>query len=693
MVTIDEAELLSPEQAEKAWWDAWYTADYSWEGLARKPWWGFYVTESDHLAVVGTNLPYRSICGGVDENYSPNFKRDATIQDYWRLDLTSSQILAESQCFPLLVNGPDGVFYHKVHFPIMGRNYEPTEKLNWKSPEFDDLIIPKLIDLVTQHFCGDQSNSPLNIPDYRAQFQGAVLVSFLTEEPPNEVKINFAQTYFGTPCHFCKNLTESGGYFDQAFFGYDVDFSQSEFRSRSNFNKSIFLRRAIFRGSQFYFGANFAGSLFFGEALFQKVTFGNPNLGPNKVDLFNSKMVIFDRCVFYSKADFGDLVSDVFISFENCHYLSLVKFKLAKFRAKCSFNKSVFYGFVTFNRSPNADITFKGCVFKTDAFFSEAEFNGGVSFESAVFRSEANFNNCRFQTQMDFSHVKFDSVVLFLNAKCFTKINFKNANIAGYADFTDMNWPELDLCWRDAFALATFKSPAIFSGIGSGTRSGSGCGKFAAFSGAKFERGVVIDPGTEASNKRNFDDELRVVLSYPRHTREPLLFSLESGSRVLKQAMTYASDPVREQEFYRFELRARRAQARTEGSEKFTSFVFELVSDYASSIFKPVWWAIGLVPVFGLLYVAVAVSTSTILAGWPIDWKLVGGAMSFSASRLVPFGAFEAVSKDWTGTLAEHRFSGWVLLTLRTLATIQSILSLGLTFLFGLALRRKFQMS
>ena len=66
--------------------------------------------------------------------------------------------------------------------------------------------------------------------------------------------------------------------------------------------------------------------------------------------------------------------------------------------------------------------------------------------------------------------------------------------------------------------------------------------------------------------------------------------------------------------------------------------------------------------------------------------------MTFSASRVFPFGAYESVSGDWINAFSERSY-GLSTFGLRLLATLESLLAIALAFLFGLAVRRRFQIS
>jgi hypothetical protein len=140
------------------------------------------------------------------------------------------------------------------------------------------------------------------------------------------------------------------------------------------------------------------------------------------------------------------------------------------------------------------------------------------------------------------------------------------------------------------------------------------------------------------------------------------------------------------QQFYRFELLARRAQRDTPAWEKLFSLLYGAASNYGASMARPFGALFVLVGLFALYYHLRAYGLSL---SWPPDWAQTVASLEFSASRVFPFGAFEDVSKNWIGMFT----SGLFRLEMRILGSVQSALALALVFLFGLAVRRRFQIS
>ena len=565
MATNDEAELLSPEQAEKAWWDAWYTADYSWEGLAKKPWAGFSVTESGHVVVNdgplmfnGDNVPWSGEGGS-------QIKRPATVQDYWRLDPGSSAIRPDDQVQMELRKAETGRTYHVAHYPYKDAELRFTDKADWDVKEFERLMIRRLSDQSSFQFA--QYNPPVLEPpemvDYRAQFQGVVLIG-KEYELFVQAKILFKQSCFCEAVKFGSQYFSDGAYFTNSIFCKSVDFSHIQINHAALFNFCIFIEGVNFARSHVSGICNFEGSTFLGKSIFNQFQFVASTSFQNAKFLSSSNDptsgVDFINSTFSADANFSGVLSQRAVAFLGC-----------RFNSGANFAGAIFYDLVQFT----------GATFRSTLNFYKATFRF-VSFQGCDFPDSAGFEQAIFLDDVVFANTSFAKTAYFKGATFKANINFKDAVFSDVAHFDDIIWPSTPALWTNAFDRALFKSHAVFTG--------ALCQSFAAFNGAKLERGIRFDPGDEVSNKQTLKKEMPPETS---KSRDALLLSLEGGCRVLKQAMAYASDPLREQEFYRFELKARRAQTRSLKSEKFVSRTYELVSDYGSSIFRPIWLALG----------------------------------------------------------------------------------------------------
>src|SRR5262249_28755675 len=127
------------------------------------------------------------------------------------------------------------------------------------------------------------------------------------------------------------------------------------------------------------------------------------------------------------------------------------------------------------------------------------------------------------------------------------------------------------------------------------------------------------------------------------------LAELEGGCRAIKTAMGKQRDEALEQRYYRFQLIARRAQRATPFTEKLFSYLYAWTSKYGASIGRPFVSVLMLVAAMTLVYWGLDIGylpAAERVVGSKLGGALDGDlarAVSFSASRVFPFGAFEDV--------------------------------------------------
>ena len=145
-----------------------------------------------------------------------------------------------------------------------------------------------------------------------------------------------------------------------------------------------------------------------------------------------------------------------------------------------------------------------------------------------------------------------------------------------------------------------------------------------------------------------------------------------------------------ESRFFKMELRARRRRRDTEvpGWERFASMAYGLTADYGDSIARPVLFFVGVAVAFAFAYWGLA----ALETGKAVEAGELGDALRYSLSRMTPFGAMQdqqawAWLDGWQNQGSLFSWAGLIRLT----ATVQSALALVLTFLFALAVRRRFQ--
>jgi len=424
------------------------------------------------------------------------------------------------------------------------------------------------------------------------------------------------------------------------------------------------------------------------------------------------------------------------------------EFAGASFFHEARFHRAVFEGDVRFTSALFCDLSdFEGAMFLGEASFFRAHFAGDVSFRSGQFAETVWFTATRFRN-VEFRARDFLGIAYFDGALFGGQFDFVCANFAKLASFEQITWPTSPRDWHAAFDHAMFRSPVSFRR--------SGFKALASFAGAGFERGLQIDNLDEDAADQVFRGELAAIeaavvedakdsfeiidrrsslhdtdisaANFFAHTegqarwidlsvlrkgaptallkprteaeyteersafRELRLRELEAGCRTLKQAMALASDTAREQALYRFELIARRSQTRTSAPEKALSILYGVVSNYGSSMVRPiVTWAVSVV-VFALVF---WLWGSWLAPDQCVTTEGLAQALNFSWTNAArPLSALSdqpGESRTIVGVIFRHDV--WMDFAARALSTLESLLSVMLVFLFALAVRRRFQMN
>ena len=319
-LTQEEKDKIRDAGVAK-WWEDWFEADYSWEGLKEFPWQGWKVVQNKtaynkYIRVHGLpkGCPNKA-CQVVPADYDGlpegTKTRDATLQDYWRGQ--------EGK-----LEGQDGDKQYTIaHLPAKypddteSWKAEPKHK-NWKA--LSALIKARLESGSKTDVKYFYNLETVTGTDARANFRGCVLpalprqtgqtksgskntaagIEHADAERTLHLTLqqaailhpqNFARTIFGSPTNFqnaqfsggdadFREAQFSGGYanFKKAqFSGGNTSFSEAKFsRGNANFSEAQFSGgNANFWGAQFsggdayFWGAQFSG----GDANFRGAQF------------------------------------------------------------------------------------------------------------------------------------------------------------------------------------------------------------------------------------------------------------------------------------------------------------------------------------------------------------------------------------------------------------------------------------
>lgn len=651
------SRLHSTDEAE--WWERWRSFDYSWDGLATKPWVGWSISPQ------GTPIPTEQ---------APAGSTPASLQDYWR-DLE-----------PMLIEG-DGHRWTPAHLPMLWSDgsHAKTAWDNNASSTLRDILLRKL-NAAAPNVMDERRQ--LVGADQRAQFQG-VVVPFV---------FNVA-----------KRSTPISAIFDRAFFSSGVDFSDCVFGAHADFQYTRFARYAAnFNNTKFddasFFEANIAHCYFSNVQFSQSASFGNATIHGdchfaaakfgNNLSFLNATIsgpANFGRSTFEGNVDF-QRVQFAYAAFSRSIFEGEVSFANAAFKEDAAFASCHFKAGFNFIGGKNAgetylrgsivdkDFSANGRRFEGRAHCENMAFNGPVDLRTAIFESAATFEGARWPREPRHWHGALRQTL------------FK-----GPANFATKEWGALA-----AFDGATFERGIKLHNAGEKTARQRFMSER---TGAIEASHVDANEYLQSIRARNADIDpffpqpltpepsRRELSKFRRRQRELRLRELEGGCRILKREMERGANKSMEQLLYRFELQSRRVQRSTPLWEKALSDLYGIVSDYGGSMLRPLTALTGLLVAFSSVFYATAVWTQVSTWG---AWSDALQAFEFSwANVFRPLSALTATS-DPEGTLSERLFAQDnppLHAALVVGSTIESILAILLAFLFALSVRRRFQIT
>lgn len=398
---------------------------------------------------------------------------------------------------------------------------------------------------------------------------------------------------------------------------------------------------------------------------------------PGQVDFKNFKELRSFSTIHLSASVFNGPVH-----FQDFHFTGDVFFENVSFRdeayfIRCKFDKKAYF----FNSK-----------FLKAAQFGDARFNSGVRFNGSRFADVVYFSDSEFSYETTFQKVRFGSYAYFPSCK-FLMSTFREAEFLGEANFQ-----YTDFKMRADFRDTTFFQDASFEGGRSKLTPSPEArpdGKFHRinFSGASF-RGEVDFTDREFTKETDFSNTTFVLApkfhncKFHQDTNfDDSNFEDTKGSeaarayRTLKLAMENVRAWDEAAMFYALEQKSLRHQPSTTLAVKIFSLLYDLASSYGRSFIRPLFW-LGVIT--GVSFVAYAMLINAEGKAAP------GDAFVFTIEQIVrPFFIWTEAYKLSGGVEELWKTSSFLL---RLIATIQSLLSLGLVTLFILAVRRRFKM-
>lgn len=665
---------------KRAWWASWREKDFSWEGLGaldpgglpKHPWDGWSKAPTGEI---------------VPSDEAPEGSRSATLQDYWRDE--------EGR----LVEG-DGARWTLAHVPETWADGSPA-KSAWtevQASRLSEIIAGKLAASSANNF---ENNERVG-PDRRAQFHGVVF----TEQPffPQREAKPFSMACFDSA--FLRDVF----FFDDAFEA-DCDFTRALFCDDASFSRSMFKGDARFFEARFLGACRFSGASITRSAYFQFiVTFGYAN---------------FISTSFKSAGYFEGAAFEGFGDFERAIWNGRADFVRTRFEVYADFRRVEFveadFSGATFNGSANfTSVTFNGI-----ARFSEAAFTAFANFQESQFRRDASFvgegDSPRKVEQVQqlavdevaataqrnagrFGTLKTPTTLQAIARSGFQRCSFRDVVFAADVDFSNR-----------AFTAETHFDGAEFRGV-------------PMFHDATICQGVRLNGANFATAWQSTDDWVAAIMKDARSQRRQQIQTarlegkrpnldalpnrdqllddrfakLEHAYRTLKLSMENIRDREREQLFYRFELICRRRQRATRATERATSRLYALFSNYGGSVGRPFLWLIAVTLLFAVVYWgwgrglqgAHLAPLGARLAFDPNFWD----AFLFSWGNVFrPFGAWSSeyaqTGTPWLQSFLDGGGDALQRLFIRLTASAQSVSAIILIFLLGLAVRRRFQIN
>jgi uncharacterized protein YjbI with pentapeptide repeats len=683
---------------DAAWWKSWWEKDYSWEGLAKKPWAGWVKLDSGEVVPAGEGVA----------------RVPATLQDYWR-DQEGA-----------LIASPSGQKFTPLHLPLAWPDGTPTAKAGWTPDRLHAVLTDRLaraaaVETVFQGPSWDRR--PVG-PDHRAQLEGVVLSDFrladfadvLSTQADHEgsrVSLQCRNAAFSGDADFREAALSDVADFSEAAFSRGADFSEAAFSGVAYFSEAAFSGYADFSEAAYSGVAYFSEAAFSGYADFSEAAFSGY---ADFSEAAFSGVAYFSEAFFARTANFKGRGADLFDKADRRAVMlgaraeppggydgEVVKAAKPASKARRSF----------------ASFEAEAAVFLGDVHLENRDILGPSSFRKAVFQGALKVHGATLHPGVSFHGAQLD-VVYTEESKRWRGLwrgragSDWSARLTAWAEATeraaprDMALPPLTIPpVADAGLKRLHRADAVRR-----DRAGEAEIDFEAWRAdwSREWRGWVVGLIRDRINEESGRLERAGRTADPVKLAANARFAdLESDFRALKHAMEQVRNRSEEGRFFKLELLARRERRERDVPlwERGMSDLYGLLADYGGSVVRPLGFILGLWVVFAFVYWELA----ALRDGWtwiaPRDWGRLRfdprawDALRYSGGRVFPFGAFglESGEKSWvvspacpTSAPCQKHDTGLTLLV-RALGTFESLLAGVLAFLAALAARRRFQLT
>jgi uncharacterized protein YjbI with pentapeptide repeats len=571
-----------------------------------------------------------------------------TLQDYWASE--RDRLIAEPGTMRR---------WTRFHCPLAFAGGAPSPKASWSEADWralaDDLARLTLDPCVL--FTGLVAPLPAGRPDLwlnapHAYVHGPLTLgaaAYVLDRAWIAGRVGGA----GTSGLFAGDATFAGGLeLSGAELG-PVNLPRALIAGAADFTRATFTDASVFTGARFAGRADFSEAAFNRHAQFEQAQFGGA------VDFFGVHFL--NRALF-----------------DEARFLDDLGFYKAAFVRRLSINGACFYGKVNLEgitdgdpiaQSPQAIRLFASAGGAPARLEGTLDAAGGPterSFRSlpkiharrALFFETANVANRDLLSPSSFRGAQFFERAYFFGSDIHASVNFHGAEFRKALSFSPRRLPKYP---EDLLRL-----------------------RFLGDRGADF-----------TAWKKAFCRE-RIARRADDFTADAYFDSLETSFRTLKQMMEDRRDRVREGEFFNYELRARRRRSDVPWWERIASFIYWAISDYGNSIFRPLLVMLALYVGLSLTYFALGEHAS-LPAGAPVSPSHLFSAFGFSWNNVFsPFSVLDpqrfSGGDPWARDLVLSPDTGFAF-RIKVIATVQSLLTLTLAFLAGLAGRRRFQIN
>jgi uncharacterized protein YjbI with pentapeptide repeats len=420
--------------------------------------------------------------------------------------------------------------------------------------------------------------------------------------------------------------------------------------------------------------------------------------------------------------------------FTRAQFTGASVFTAARFAGRADFSEAGFTTHAQFEQACfGRTIDFFGARFLNRALFDGAQCLSDLGFYKAAFVRRLSINDADFYGKVNLEGITDgDPIAQSPQAIHLTpRIDSDPVGLSGTLDAPSgpsgssfRSLPKLHSRHATFYEAANFSnrdllSPSSFRGASFFERAqffGSDVHASVNFHGTEFRKALNYNPrqlpkypeallrlrylgetgGDYAAFKKAFRAD-RLQRRSEDFTADAYFDALETSFRTLKQMMEDRRDRVREGEFFNYELRARRRRNDVPWWERAASFIYWGISDYGNSIFRPLLVLLTLYVGSSLVYFAMGDHESLFAPGARFDASHLYSAFGFSWNNVFsPFSALDpqrfSGGDPWAHDLVLSPDSGFDF-RVKVVATLQSLLTLTLAFLAGLAGRRRFQIN